>query len=265
MKKYQFGFSLFFIACLFSCQKEFLRVDTDVSTFIEKVKYKSATDSIITQFSFNSDGLLTEESFQIFDGTDISEGSISLIRDDSGRVIRSIFVDGFSQDEITNFQYNASKVKYGIRSFLIGGASVIDSVVYAHSNKVSRTTSYITLPGASTELDQYFEYKYDSRGNLVEVKNYLSGGSADFLFGTYTFEYDDKINPWYSNDDVLVDFNDRLYTSPNNVLKATYEYADPVYNSVRVYTYQYNNDNRPLTGTMLEEGISYQMEFIYKK
>ncbi|MGB4771964.1 MAG: hypothetical protein WBP58_10915 [Chitinophagaceae bacterium] len=265
MKKYQFGFFLFCIACLLGCQKEFLRVDSDESTLIEKVKYKSATDSIISQFTFNSDGLLTKESFQIFDGTDVREGSITLTRDDSGRIIRSFFVDGFSQDAITNFQYSASKVKYGVWSFLIGGASVIDSVVYTHTDKVSRTASYITLPGSVAELDQYNEYKYDSRGNLVEIKNYLSSGTADFLFGTYTFEYDDMINPWYSNDDVLVDFDDRLYTSPNNVLKASYKYADPSENSVRVYTYQYNNEKKPIAGTMLEEGISYQMEFIYKK
>jgi hypothetical protein len=263
MRKHHLSLFLILILALFGCQKEFLRVDSDTPSSIEKVIYRSNVERIFSEFSFNTAGLLTTEKLKILEGADSSEESISIVRDGNGNVIRTVVSEGISQDLVTNYQYDGSKVRYGTMVYNLGGSSVVDSVVFSIANKVSKTNHYFSLPGLGSIMDSYFEYTYDTRGNLTQVKNYVAGTPPDLsLFSTVTFEYDRMINPWYSNDDALIEFSGRLYTSPNNVRKITEVCADPVYNTSAVYAYQYGTDNRPLKGTRTEDGTTYQVEYI---
>jgi hypothetical protein len=274
MRKYHYIIVLLFVAGLSGCQKEFTPAPTDPPIFGEslllKVAYVSDTDSIVSEFDFDGAGRFLTETSKIFDGPDIEERSISLLRDSSGKVNRSVYRYKYSGSdakvEERSYLYNAGRVKYGIRNYLIGASNVRDSVVFTYQDKVSRLDQYVSFEGLEPNLFQYYEYTYDSRGNITQITNYLTGSNTSpFLFSTIKYAYDDKINPLYSNDDVLVDFGDHRYVSPNNMVSITEKYADPVYDSQTTFSYEYGPDNRPLKATRVTDGVIIQETYTYKK
>lgn len=86
-------------------------------------------------------------------------------------------------------------------------------------------------------------YTYNSAGNIVKADNYYSEGGSLTFVNSYTFIYDDKVNPFYisgvngGDDDLFSVMN----LSKNNIVKGIYDSEEDV------VTYTYDSDGKPLT------------------
>lgn len=113
------------------------------------------------------------------------------------------------------------------------------------------------------------EISYDSQGKVVEIRSYFNNVAN----GMITFEYDDKINPFYEAfmDDPLSYFTREIFDvdfsgysnffSPANVTKITRSGNPP---SIDSRTIQYNDDDYPTSATTMRNGELRSMEtFVY--
>jgi hypothetical protein len=266
MRKYQSILIMVIFAGLFSCKKE----DAPASSTnpLAKVVSKAGSDSIVSEYSFDGAGRLAQEKISIADDFGEEIQTLSIVRDGSGKATRVVYAYAGSDPstEVTDYAYNGSKVKHGIWNFDFNGLTVKDSIAFTYANKVSKTAHYLSLLGTPATLGNYNEYTYDGRGNMTQAKLYsLFGSGSSELTATISFEYDTNINPWYSNDDVLVEYVGTQYISPNNVTKVTVAAADPSESYQIVNTYEYGSDKRPIKATSLYDGTTYQVTYTYKK
>lgn len=266
MRKYQSVFIVLMVAGLFSCKKE----DTPASSSnpLVKVVSKAGSDSIVSEYSFDGAGRLSQEKILFVDDFGEERQTLSIVRDGSGKATRVVYAYAGTDPstEITDYVYNGNRVKHGIWNFDFNGLAIKDSIAFTYASKVSKTAHYLSLIGVPATLGNYNEYTYDGRGNMTQAKLYsLSGAGGTELTATLSFEYDTNINPWYSNDDVLVEFLGTQYISPNNVTKITVAAADPSDSYQVVNTYEYGADKRPVRATSLFDGTTYQVTYTYKK
>lgn len=266
MRKYQSVLIGLMVAGLFSCKKE----DAPASSTnpLVKVVSKAGSDSIVSEYSFDGAGRLAQEKIFIVDDFGQEVQTLSIVRDGSGKATRVVYAYAGSDPstEITDYVYNGNRVKHGIWNFNFNGLTVKDSIAFTYASKVSKTAHYLSLSGTPATLGNYNEYTYDGRGNMTQAKLYslFSPGSTE-LTATISFEYDTNVNPWYSNDDVLVEYVGTQYISPNNVTKVTVAAADPSESYQIVNTYEYGPDKRPIKATSLYDGTTYQVTYTYKK
>lgn len=266
MRKYQLTLIAVLIAGLYSCKKE----DAPVASTnpLLKVVSKAGTDSIVSEYSFDGSGRLAQEKITVADVFGEEIQTLSIVRDGSGKATRVVYAYAGTDPstEVTDYTYTGSKVKHGIWNFDFNGLSVKDSIAFTYASKVSKTSHYLSLPGVPATLGNYNEYTYDGRGNMTQAKLYAlySPGSPE-LTATISFEYDTNINPWYSNDDVLIEYVGTQYISPNNITKITVAAADPSDSYQIVNTYEYGPDKRPVKATSLYDGTTYQVTYAYKK
>jgi len=254
------------VAGLFSCKKEDAPVGS--TNPLLKVVSKAGSDSIVSEYSFDGAGRLAQEKIIVVEDSESEIQTLSIVRDGSGKATRVVYAYAGSDPstEVTDYIYNGSKVKHGIWNFNFNGLTVKDSVAFTYASKVSKTAHYLSLLGAQATLGNYNEYTYDGRGNMTQAKLYsLFGPGSAELTATISFEYDTNVNPWYSNDDVLVEYVGTQYSSPNNVTKVTVAAADPSESYQIVNTYEYGPDKRPTKATSLYDVTTYQVTYTYKK
>jgi hypothetical protein len=124
-------------------------------------------------------------------------------RDSLQRITDIISVNGADSSILRVWYADASsgKVAYTKARSTNQGAAYQDSSVYAYNSKgqVTRITLY-NLSQAPYLIDDYYSYAYDEKGNLKQLQRYLPDGSGNFVMNLgFDFEYDDKINPLFSN------------------------------------------------------------------
>jgi YD repeat-containing protein len=200
----------------------------------------------------------------------------ALNRDNNGRVSKVNYTKAGSTTPgsigVDFFYLGATdpKIKNGKSFFLVSGVTINDSTAYEYSGtQVTRTNHYWSTATVAYTLIEYYVYTYDARGNLTSVKYYEveAPGSPNFrLLKTYTYVYDDKVNPIYSKDDALIEFNGSQYISPNNVVSGSYtSVSTPADNYTFTTTYEYRSDGRPTKSTTTDGGVTLVSTYTYKQ
>lgn len=252
---------------LFSCKKN--DVNNSSSSQLLKVVSTLGSDSTVTEFTYDGNGRFIVEKTTVVENGSSEISTKSIVRDAGGRATRVVeSLPGISA--FVDYVYlnpSGPKVRNGLLKLDFGGIPVTDSIAFQYGTKVSKTTHYYSLLGSAPEVAYYIEYAYDGKGNMTQVKFYQPDDAGDItLSDTYNYEYDDKVNPVYFNDDVLVEYVGNQYVSPNNLVKINVVSADPSQNFRLSNVYEYGADGRPVKmTTSIEGGATYQSVYTYKK
>jgi hypothetical protein len=144
---------------------------------------------------------------------------------------------------------SSRKISYTKHVNRSGDKTAMDSIVYEYDSNdhVKKTTGYylpmaVHQPGEPLIPFGYTDWVFNATGSLTQQEVY--GGDAPFTMQIrYRFEYDDKVNPLYRNEDAFLD--QWFDISPNNVVKQTVYISANGENYDNTATYQYRVDNRP--------------------
>lgn len=261
MKK-AFFISLLAVLALGSCKKE--DSGSQNPNLLDKVVAKEGTDSTVTVYGYDSQKRFVTENSVSSGGT----SSVSLVRDANGRITR-VAENAGTDTYLTDYVYLGAtdkKIRNGIYKFSFNSQQITDSIAFTYGSKVNKTAHFYSVPGVPVQQVFYYDYTYDTKGNMSTVKVYqdATGTGALTLQGTITFLYDDKVNPIYSNDDALVEFIGSQYASPNNITKVTIVGTDPADNYTANITYEYRSDGRPTKSTTIANGSTTVATYTYK-
>jgi hypothetical protein len=164
--------------------------------------------------------------------------SITFVRDNNGKIINQSNVDYAGGVQI-NTDYTLDNNGFylsSIKSYIGASNSPISATYIYSNNKISQTN----FSDAKKE-----KYTYDVNGNLIKVEK--SSGNGSWLTDQ-NITYDNKIN-FCQLDDIII-FN----SGSNNLVSENTVNRPFNYSSVRQYNY--NQDNKPLTGTFTESSSS---------
>lgn len=267
MRKYHYlPLILIFISGMVSCKKE--DVPANTSNPLLRIVSKTGTDSIISEFSFDGAGRLAQDKTFYIDASGTDVQTLSIVRDASGKATRVVdaYAGSSNSTAVRDYIYNGNKVRHGLYSFDFLGIAVRDSIAYSYAARVSKVVHYYTLDGSDPAIASFSEYTWDGKGNMIKELVYSTENLGDpQLVATVTYTYDTNVNPYYANDDALVEYDLAQYISPNNVTRIGVDAVDPSESFEIVTTYEYGADKRPVKAVSVVDGTTYQMTFIYKK
>lgn len=146
--------------------------------------------------------------------------------------------------------------------------SVVRDHTYNEQDQLIQIDEESYTVGTSDNYYSRFKLQYDSKGNVIQVKEEYSSDNITFNpSNTHTYTYDDKKNPWYTvlvekanfsavhilNYEILKSTmsigNSVIYRtfwmSKNNLLSYRTNYSSGYH--LREYSYTYNDDNYPIT------------------
>jgi hypothetical protein len=285
MKRQVLIFSVL-IVILISCQKEIDLAPgnggggggTTGNRLIKTVS-KTATDSVITIYTYNSSGkVINVKSTGMSGGQDMGN-EYRYYRNGSGIITRTVqinpnlIVAGIdSVTTIVNYNTSASRYTSNVFSLSLFGFTVNDSSVHVYdaSGKLIRNDEYQAIPllGQPYELSLKTMYTYDVSGNVKQMDIYSHDVTtgADDLVSTVKYTFDTKTAAIsYGADAIGIGQPDLV--SVNNVIKAEIiDVSDPTNNRTLDNTYIYNSSNRPATGTstLTPPGTVNNLSFFYQ-
>jgi hypothetical protein len=258
---------------LLSCQKEVSMSDNNGTVLIDdaallvKTFDESANGSITTEYKYDvSKKLVSERTSMTNTSVGTRTSSLYFYRDGLGRIIKTAHkydqpIDNILYDTVvTSVIYEtaiSNKIVYSKTSTTANGITVYDSTRYAYNvdGKITRTEHFTyrqdDLPTIPPRRSNYFNWQYDATGNLIKMEQYsdFSGSGVFQLEIAYLFEYDNKINPYYSGDDIRLE-SDWYSASPNNVIKQTIQISQTREQYDNLISYdQYDGIGRPMTAT----------------
>ncbi|MFI5187237.1 MAG: hypothetical protein ACHQF0_10960 [Chitinophagales bacterium] len=273
---------------LFSCQKE---VDFAVSsgnngggnggntpgTLLVKTVETSASDSIVTLFSYDANKRLINEK-----ATGINQGSavdqeFRVYRNASGIVTYFSIIDvdliASGIDSLTTFvHYNTSSSRYTSSVLLVNTSSLslADSNVYSFdaSGRINNVDNYEGVTGLNTYfLSGTEKYAYSTGGNIsqFDIIDIDQSGTVTPV-GTTTYNYDNKPSPMHLDNEAIV-LGLNQWISPNNIVSGALTNAsDPAGNQTLTVNYTYNSDNKPTTSlrTILPDNTSISTAYYYQ-
>jgi YD repeat-containing protein len=227
-----------------ACEKELSSTNhhdsniTDSQELLVKTIDESPGGSIITEYAYDqSSKLISERTTMTNTSVGTRTSSMIFYRDPQGRIIKTAHkydqpVENILYDTVITLVHyenqNSTKILYTTAATTANGITVYDSTLYSYnaSNKVIKTQHYTYRSneplGTPRKKSNWFSWDYNSVGNLIKMEQYSdpAGNGAYQVDITYTFEYDNKINPYYSGDDIRLE-GDWYSASPNNVVKQT--------------------------------------------
>ncbi len=260
-----------FLVFFASCKKE--DSGSKAKNLLDKVVTKEGSDSSVTTYTYNSANKLTGEATD--DKINKQTTSRIIARDNLGRITKVTDNEATpgtaSSSSFTDYFYLSTtdtKLKNGLFTFPQGTVTIRDSGAFVYTgNNVTKTAHYWSTPTFPVTQIYYYDYKYDTKGNMIEFKSYQDNvpGSGNFVLqGTATFTYDDKVNPAYSPDAALIEYVDNQYISPNNVTALNYVATTPANSFSLNVTYEYRADGRPTKSTTTVFGFTSVSTYTYK-
>jgi hypothetical protein len=266
-------FATLFALIFASCKKD--NSASQPKNLLDKVVSKQGADSTVTTYNYNSQNKYIGESAIDVSGGTTSNNSRVITRDNLGRITKITDSEATpgtaSTSTFTDYFYLGAsdiKMKHGLFTFPQGSTTIRDSAAYTYTgNFVSRVSHFWSTPTFPVTQIYYYEFKYDTKGNMTEFKSFSdnSPGSGNFqLQGTATFTYDDKINPLYTNDPALVEYVDNQYVSPNNVTRLNYVATNSANSFNLTVAYEYRSDGRPTKATASVAGFTSVSTYSYK-
>jgi hypothetical protein len=278
------------LVCVFtlSCRKDLSAPGTQtlsnslLSEMIT-VSLTNGSDSVIFEYAYDNNGRLSAMTSIIQTSTPPDNISYTIYtRDSSGRLIRIAQWNNQPQENITydtsytsvNYLSQGSgEVSYATRiTKPVGGKAVYDSLVflYGASNRPAIMTDYTHPVSAPDSISSsYSVWTWDGSADLVELDQYSDTSMTGYgqLNTTYQFSYDNKSNPQYFPDDILlpVYWN---FGSPHNITiqKNIFPGAGAFHDGTMNTAYGYQANNRPdsavLGGTLID---STRTIYIYQQ
>lgn len=246
MKNYNlFLASTFAIIAMVGCSKNMQTNNTFGSNLKKAVFTRSATDSVVTSFSYDSNGnvisIIENGSNMVgFSESTSSNVIITFQRNASGKVlsygihypkIEPVLV--LSNDRTPFYIANTNKLAYSI-----GG---IDSSVYNYTG--SYITSSIIYSRMNAQILAKRMFAYDAQGNLTHEQLYktdfTSGNNLLLVEDENVSSYDNNINAFQTltHEEAILALRPK-YASPNNVISENYQYS--IIGNI-AYSYTYNN------------------------
>jgi YD repeat-containing protein len=212
--------SLNFAAC--NKSKDVPPVSTGKTFLIKTITSRFASGAMIgvDEFTYDSKNRIIRADF------DSGLNMVKYTYDDSDRLIKLEFSDTRGDADTYLYTYTENKIK---NSSLQSDGSLLEGETYdLQNNRVIKETT----------TGRQFEFDYDSRGNVITVRNYFFGALGQTVGPLI---YDDKKNPF----SMVVGLNVHL----------TYSQYLPYYNTVNNVTggwigttsYTYNADGFPVT------------------
>lgn len=261
---------IIFLALIASCKKEDAPASKNI---LDKVVTKIGADSVVSTYTYDAQNRLMGE--VLSEPANNATYTTALNRDNNGRVSKVNYTKAGTTSPgsfgVDFFYLGATdpKLRNGKTFFVTSGVTINDSSAYEYNgSQVTKTNHYWSTTTVPYTLIEYYVYTYDARGNLTSIKYYQTDtpGSTNFkLLETYTYVYDDKVNPIYSKDDALIEFNGSQYISPNNVVSGAYTSTSiPSDNYTFTTTYEYRTDGRPTTSTTTGGGVTLVSTYSYK-
>lgn len=268
------------IVVLLSCRREmsseralppddsgilFKRVDTSTEPGVVTIGVSTSV------YEYNSKSRLVKQIFTAGSGGRSRSSQSRYTRDDKNRIIS---IEAESQElengapyetpegpafdtTVSNIVYQdegSVKVSYIKAVTRSGERTFIDSTVYQYDSHahVKRTTGYylpwgIHQAGEAPVSSGYTEWTFSEDGSLTQIEQYAQTNGTANLQIRYRFEYDDKINPLFTKEDVFI--NNWFDVSPHNVVKQNVYIPVTNENYDNTAVYKYRSDNKPISVT----------------
>jgi hypothetical protein len=235
---------LFFLNLVASCKKD---NPTSSNELLYQVIAKRGADSSVSTFWYDAQSRLSK--YILEDGFGDQTYTLTVSRDNIGRVTRIIedFKGMTPGTQTTDFFYLSDtdpRIRYGKFE---NDTPFIDSLVFEYSGSRVTSIKHYLSNGGPYILKWYYNYSYDSRNNITLLKFYEpdAGGTNFQSRWAASCTYDDKINPYYSNDDAFMEFLEFPWPCPNNMTSRSSNVSGPMLN----ITYEYRTDGRPTKRT----------------
>ncbi len=189
--------------------------------------WSSAADSIVITYKYNINDLLMEENFL----SGFGFGFTHFLRDNKGRVITTAELAANNDTVFTDVHYvdeNSGTIAYTISHNKITG-KITDSTVYEYTNGQISKTMFYSFPADTLFFGNFYTWAYDAKNNISQLVNYTRNNEGKYFYNIgYDFMYDDKPNPFYSNDQVRQCTKWYISSSPNNLVKQINHYGGPI-------------------------------------
>jgi hypothetical protein len=282
---------LIIVTFLYSCKKE-KNVDPGGSggggqgvTVLDKQVLKFGSDSTTIRYTYDAQKRLVSAKSTVVTGANSYETEKKLLRNSAGVIQKYVDFDAdyyrpqIGADSIFyKINYNSGTSRYTSKVFTItDGTSVFrDSIAFTYntSGKIIKQEGFLDV-GIGGGYVAYVkeEYTYDGTSNITTAQT----SEFDDVSGTYKmsyqlkYEYDNKANPLSLGNDAFI-YGDAIsgdpsLASPNNVIKVTYDYAEPsVKDEIYTIAYAYNSANKPVsaTQTLQSGGTPATIVYFYK-
>ena len=237
---------------------------------------KTATDSVITIYTYNSAGKIINVKSTGMDGGQDAGNEYRYYRNGSGIITRTVQINpnlvvAGIDSVITTVHYTGSRYTSDVSSLSLFGITINDSTVHVYdaSGKVIRDEEYQEFVGVSPyELTLKTVFTYDAAGNVKQMDffSHDAATNSDDLIATMKYTFDSKaaaVN--YGQDAIGMGQADLV--SVNNPTKAEFiDVSDPVNNFTFDFAFNYNSSNKPVTGTQTQTpgGNVKNLSFFYQ-
>lgn len=244
-------------------------------TKLVKTVHKDGADSTVIVYGYDANNKVISATTSGVSGGQPIDLRINLTRNSAGvitkQVIRSNDFIAFGIDSlVTQVRWDATNNRYknAVSHISIFGFDITDSITYNY-DAGGKLTSEVEYQddgmGGPMAPSTKREYTYTG-SNIVTEKayNWDDATNAYVLSWNSTYEYDTKVNPTlFATDAPVLGMSD--FYPANNVTKDTFvDNEDPTNNYVETSTYTYNSSNRPITGTVVNNGSTSTTTYTYQ-
>jgi len=234
--------------------------------------HQGSLDSLVTQFTYNSSNKLTavNEVRNFYDST-------------TGATFPDFYFTGFTRDalgRVTVLYTNPADTATGTRYTYVNSTSplVAYEIANSYNNQYDSNAYHHDGQGLVTNIENYHiehgiaakkgfqQFTYGANNNITEIKVYgysdEAGEHPDGLAFTYTYQYDNNPNPFFTGDDIMPQWlwadpykmhnNPTLFNQASNALNP----SNPL-TTINIQSYTYRTDGLPLTrnvSTSLSQG-----------
>lgn len=258
-----------------SCQREVALItqdplvpdSTNGELLVRYAEVWNNADSLITTYEYNDEKLVIAENSLS------GSGYIHYDRNSRGKIVKIETWLTNADTAFTNVFYaneDSGKINYTLSYATHGGSKILDSSVYIYDNGKVIKILFYSFEADTAFLGSYYTWNYDANGNILQLNSYTRNddGSYGFNIG-YDFEYDDKINPFFSHDDVRMVRSWYISSSPNNLTKQTNHYGEPPSHEddYIALVYEYDADGKPYASARTGPAIApamVQSRYYYK-
>ncbi|MBV9988042.1 MAG: hypothetical protein JO301_10200 [Chitinophagaceae bacterium] len=281
-------------AAFSSCQKSYNPPDLVISggtgsggtgsgsTGSKLVKYESkgvnTSESTTITYQYDASGRLTRYDETYVDSSNVATSFyFKYNRDASGKVTQVVTNElaasapgqGYPDTVVYNIHYpgSSSNFDYARYSMDLGGGALVfrDSSVFVYNGAGEVTDKYSYFGAGPTPLNLSGHYQYTySNGNITILKIFDPSSSQSTPYGTFNFQYDDKPASLYLGNESYLPGLDEGFSSKNNPVK--YTITGSGLNESVSYSYQYNTDQRPVTGIiyLVPGKVAYNVKYTYQ-
>ena len=229
---------------------------TGTSALLSKIVTKDMTDSIVENFTYNSQNKLIAYSVKGETVAEERDERYAFERDSQGRIIKTTELStedgGLTYDTtVTNVYYTGTSGTTISHTISVTNSTDIDSTAFVYTGgKISKITSYI-LGLSGYDASDESVYTFDANSNVTNVKFYDVSGGTPQLIHERKYTYDAKVSPLQLGADEGI-LAIEYFSGSNNLTR--FEVVDNALgglgNIVLASTMTYGTNNKPAQSTI---------------